>query len=225
MRLPTATELIEAKLSDTALLAMARKAKESTEAGERAVFSAKLKSLGHDPDVIIARGNSSSRSSERVRQSNSQSSGRVTPAWAWAGHSGGIAPSHSIYRSDYTDLNHIKKTMWEKSGKSKEEHNVMQYDGSFFRNSFTTFGHEGIHKDMADAMLVWGKSGNPYQTKAVFSSVRGGPRRLKLLWANGQHVSDKDHTIDHDSFNENPANDQQFMRGLNDWIDSKVPIK
>lgn len=212
-------------LSPDALLAMARKAKESAHPGEREAFGNKLRQMGHDPDQLLKGATSQQRTRpQRPAQGPRRSDG--TPEWAWAGHAGGMPPSHNIYRPTYEDLNHIKKTMWEKSGKSKEEHTIRQFDGSFFRNTYTAYGSEKIHPEMAKAMLQWGDSGhgrggNRYGTKAIFASRRGS-KKVKMIWANGQHVS-PGIEVDHNSPNENPANDQHFTRGLSDWIDSKVP--
>jgi|WetSurSiteA1Bulk_404760.scaffolds.fasta_scaffold00002_61 hypothetical protein len=145
-----------------------------------------------------------------------------TPEWAWAGYSGGLPPSSHIYNNDYRDLNFIKKRMWELSGKSKEEHTVHQFDGNYFRNTFTAYGNSNIHHHMAKAMLKWGAHGNPYNTKAIFVSKKSDPKKLHLVWANGKHVEPGVH-IEHNSFNNNPSNDQEFTKNLSSWIDSKVP--
>jgi len=44
-----------------------------------------------------------------------------SPEWVWAGYSGGI-PDATIYRNDFSDVNFIKKSMWELSGQSRAEY-------------------------------------------------------------------------------------------------------
>ncbi len=149
----------------------------------------------------------------------------ATPEWAWAGHSGGMPPSGN-YRPSMDDVNYIKKRMWELSGKSREEHTVHQFDGNFFRKLFTTYGSDDIHHHMAHAMLHWGSnhsSGHNFPTKAIFVSKKKEPRKLHMIWANGRHTTG--HSIEHESFNHNPDNDQHFVNRLSDWIDKKVPPK
>lgn len=141
-----------------------------------------------------------------------------TPTWAWAGHAGGMPPSSQIYRENYRDLNYIKKRMWELSGKSKKEYTVQQFDGTFFRNIFTAFGSRKIFNEMAKAMKIWGESGNPYDTRAIFISERRG-KKLYLVYLDGKFLGDDPYVFTHDSFNMNPANDQQFVRNLPGELD------
>ncbi len=135
------------------------------------------------------------------------------PAWAWAGYAGGMPPSSQIYRENYRDLNYIKKRMWELSRKSKKEYTVQQFDGTFFRNIFTAFGNRKIFNEMAKAMKIWGESGNPYNTRAIFISERRG-KKLYLVYLDGKFLGDDPYVFTHESFNMNPANDQQFVRNL-----------
>ncbi len=145
--------------------------------------------------------------------------------WAQAGHSGGMRNSSHIYRNDYTDMNFIKKTMWEKAGKhTGEEWTIQGYDGAFFRNSLTVYGASSIFKDMAEAMRVWQtKGGNPYRCEAVFVSPRRG-KDLYLIWVSnktpeGIDLSKDPVKLTHDSFNQNASNDQRFMRSLPGLLD------
>lgn len=130
-----------------------------------------------------------------------------------------MPPSHDIYRRDYTDLNYIKKRMYELSaGKRRAEHTVHQFDGGYFRNSFTTFGHESIHPEMAKAMLQRGATGNAYDTKAIFASRRNNPREMHLIWANGKHMPPG--TIyRHEGRNQSVYNDPQAREKINAFID------
>jgi hypothetical protein len=125
---------------------------------------------------------------------------------------------NKINRNDYTDLNFIKKTMWEKSDWSKEQWTAWGFDGYFFRGVFTVFGNPQIFEDIADAMVVWQtKGGNPYACRAVFISGPNNNSALYLIWSDNKHYSGI--PIEHDSPNLNPSNDQQFVRRLPEMLD------
>lgn len=81
------------------------------------------------------------------------------PVWAQAGWSGGTKESGRIFRNSYSDLNFIKKTMWEKSDHSRIAYSVNAFDGHFFRGSFSVYGSSEIFPDMCEAMLEWEKYG------------------------------------------------------------------
>lgn len=140
-----------------------------------------------------------------------------TPEWAWAGHSGGMPPHGRIHQNNYRDLNFIKKDMWERSGRSREEHTIHNFDGRFFRGTISVYGNDKIHPHMANAMREW----DVHPSKAIFVSTRKEPRKLKMIWANGKHL-DKPIETEHEAFNHNPGNDQRFTRNLSDWIDYHV---
>jgi hypothetical protein len=125
---------------------------------------------------------------------------------------------NKINRNDYTDLNFIKKTMWEKSGWTKEQWTAWGFDGYFFRGVFTVFGNPRIFKDIADAMVIWQtKGGNPSACRAVFVSGPDNNSSLFLIWADGKHFFPMwmpRYTTDPD-----PRNDQQFVGGLPEMLD------
>jgi len=199
------------------------------------MFNAAYDVLKNKPS-ISGRSNRSSSGPSYQDQSGSQyrssSKPTETPPWAWAGYSGGLPPNASIYRENYTDVNYIKKRMWELSGHSKEEWNVQGYDGSFFRGSFTVYGSQSILKEMSKAMVDWQtKGGNPYQCRAVFVSNKelsqGKPdpydydqtvRTLLLTYLDG-HFLEQPVEVEYSSFNRNPGNDQQFTRKLPGILD------
>lgn len=131
---------------------------------------------------------------------------------------------NKISRNNYTDVNFIKKDMWEKSGKSKEEWTIQGYDGRFFRGITTVYGNKKIFNDMAEAMVTWqSKGGNPYPTRAVFAS-KGKDRKLYLIYLDGKFMGDDPYIFEHDSMNLNPSNDQSFMRNLPNELD-KISAK
>ena len=75
------------------------------------------------------------------------------PEWAWAGCSD--APLRpKIYSNDFTDVNFIKKTIWELSGQSPAEYTVCGFDGRQFRSHVVVFGSPKTFDYMADAMIM-----------------------------------------------------------------------
>jgi curved DNA-binding protein CbpA len=141
------------------------------------------------------------------------------PIWAQAGWSGGMKENGKIYRNNYTDMNFIKKSMWELSGKSTTEFTIEGFDGHFFRNTLTVFGSPQIFNYMAQAMIDWQtKGGNPYQCRAVFVHPRRS-KELLLIYADGKFYGDNPIPMEHESFNLNPSNDQQFVRKLPEILD------
>lgn len=141
------------------------------------------------------------------------------PIWAQAGWSGGQRETGRIYRQDYTDMNFIKKSMWELSGKSTAEYTLWGFDGHFFRNTLTVFGSPKIFNYMAQAMYDWQtKGGNPYECRAIFVSQRRSPE-IFLIYADGKFYGDNPIPFEHESFNLNPGNDQQFVRRLPEMLD------
>ncbi len=193
---------------------------------------------GGDPniakDIVAAqdaleKGTSAPTPRQGYRGANVRRSTRSEPpTWAWAGHAGGMPPSSNIYSADYRDINYIKKRMWELSGKSKKEYTVQQFDGTFFRHIFTAFGSRKIFNEMAKAMKMWGESGNPYNTRAIFINERKGNKKLYLIYLDGKFLGDDPFVMTHDSFNANPGNDQEFVRNLPaelDRVNQKLKTK
>jgi hypothetical protein len=144
-----------------------------------------------------------------------------TPPWAWAGHSGGMAPNATIRREDFTDMNFILKTMWELSGKSNEEWTMHGFDGHFFRGILTVYGNDKIFDKMAEAMHTWQtRGGNSYPCRAVFVTKKSIPGKMLLIYADGKKYGDNPIPMEHESFNANPSNDQSFVRSLPSKLDA-----
>lgn len=108
------------------------------------------------------------------------------PEWAWAGWNGGMAPDYEIQRNDYRDVNYIRKTLWEKSGKSKQRWTVWNFDGKFFRGVWTVFGNKKIFKDMAEAMEQWE---DRYYKRYAFFAQRGNSPVHHLIYLNGKKLN------------------------------------
>ena len=142
------------------------------------------------------------------------------PQWAMAGYSGGMRNSASIHRNDYRDVNFIKKTMWEKSGQSKQQWNIIQFDGRFFRHSTTVYGSPEIFKDMAEAMLVWGSSGNPYHTRAVLVKRERTTDELLIIWADGTFYDQDPHPVTFDPDEGSYINNRRLQQELPEILDN-----
>jgi hypothetical protein len=139
--------------------------------------------------------------------------------WAHAGYSGGMSDSGHIYRQDYTDVNFIKKRMWELSNHSKEEWTIMGFDGAYLRASVTVYGSREIFDEMAEAVRIWQtKGGNTYPCRAVLVSKRRSHQYF-LIWADGRSYAKNPIEIESDSFNDNPSNDRTFEARLRKLID------
>jgi len=143
---------------------------------------------------------------------------RGTPVWARAGYSGALRPNATISRSNYTDINFIKMSMWELSGRSQEEYAIWGFDGAAFRNAVTVYGSPRIFFYMATAMLELQTKGcRPCACRAVIVTDNGN-RNFWLIYADGKYFDDPI-SLEHGSFNDNPSNDHSFRQQLPDLLD------
>jgi hypothetical protein len=135
------------------------------------------------------------------------------PEWAWAGYAGGV-PDPKIYHNDFSDVNFIKKSMWELSSHSETEYTIWGFDGHLFRGYVAVFGSPKIFHYMATAMITWlATGGNPCECRAVFVTPRN-TRDIYLIYTDGKYYSDQPIKMHHQSFNFNPGNDQNFINRL-----------
>jgi hypothetical protein len=154
--------------------------------------------------------------------------------WSWAGYSGGMHNDPTIRTQDYTDVNYIKKRMWELSGESTEEWTIWGFDGNYLRGVTTVYGSPKIFAHMAEAMITWQtKGGNPYACRAVLvekdEKHRSKPyidddedehgRTVYVIWADGVFYDKKPIPLTYETFNANPGNDQSFRHRLRKLID------
>ena len=153
--------------------------------------------------------------------------------WSWAGYSGGMHSDPTIRTQDYTDVNFIKKRMWELSGESTEEWTIWGFDGDYLRGVTTVYGSPEIFAQMAEAMITWQtKGGNSYPCRAVLVE-KSEPHRSKpfrddedeqehsvlVIWADGVFYDKKPIEMTYETFNRNPGNDQSFRHRLRRLID------
>jgi hypothetical protein len=139
--------------------------------------------------------------------------------WAWAGHSGPGAPNFVISRSDFTDPNFIKKSMWELSGKSDEEWTIYGYDGSLFTNSIGVYGTPKIFYYMAIAMIDWQTKGHIHLAcRAVFARPEAS-HYLYLIYVDGKHYDQDPVKFALDPAEADRINHSAFVRKLPDLLD------
>lgn len=106
-----------------------------------------------------------------------------------------------------------------KGDPEQQVYTVSAFDGYFFRGMFSTYAAPSIFAELAQAMITWNShGGNPYATRAVFIQKRRSPE-LYLIYSDGKYYTDNPIPFEHDSFNLNASNDQQFMRRLPGMLD------
>ncbi len=149
---------------------------------------------------------------------DTQNAERRTSEWAFAGYAGGLRPDATISRSNYTDVNFIKKSMWELSFESRHEYTIWGYDGASFRNTVSVYGIPRIFSYMATAMIeLQTKGSHPCACRAVIVTEEGN-RLFWLIYADGKYF-DTPINLEHSPLNDNPSNDQIFEQGLSDLLD------
>ncbi len=141
------------------------------------------------------------------------------PEWVWAGCSGDVPDRCDIHARDFTDLNFIKKSMWELSGSSESEYTIWGFDGLLFRGRVAVFGSPKIFNYMADAMITWlTKGSHRYECRAVFAHEEASGD-LYLIYAGGKHYGDSPVKMKQYSFSLNPGNDRDFVRELPELLE------
>ena len=113
---------------------------------------------------------------------------RGLPVWAWAGHGrGDTVPGELILREDYSDLNFLKKRLWELSGRSTEEWTLWAFDGQEMLPPVVAYGSYAIFPEMAQAMLRHGCRG--FRTpRAVLAQAPHERYEALLLHADGRQL-------------------------------------
>lgn len=159
------------------------------------------------------------------------------PIWAQAGYSGGMKETGNIYRNNYTDLNFIRKKLWELNGKKTDQAwTVRGHDGSYFRNIFTVWGSRATFPDMAQAMYQWQSQGaSSYNVEFIFASPRGQYNTLFLIFARGKNLGKTPMVFDMDEIGDpelsQQANDRKLIQavqkrlGLNESVLTEMPMR
>ena len=134
--------------------------------------------------------------------------------WAWAGHSGAKPPNSSILRNDFTDLNFIKKSMWELSGYSNEEWTIYGYDGRLFTSTFVVYGSSEMLHYMAIAMIDFQTKGSiPLPCRAVFGRPTAS-NELHLIYADTKYYDQNPIKFLLESLVSDSTNNSKFMHEL-----------
>ena len=134
--------------------------------------------------------------------------------WAQAGWSGGIPFTGHISHETFGDLNFCKKTAWEISGKppfdKNHEYTFRNWDGNFFRGSFSVYAVPEKLFDISKMMVEWDSWNH---SAAVFVTQKNKPNKIYVINVKG-HKIDPPKELEHDSFNSNPGNDNSFVSFL-----------
>lgn len=154
------------------------------------------------------------------RSSNSYNNTHNTEPWSWAGHSGGIPNGDTIYQNNFRDMNFVKKSAWEISGKpdpiKQNEFTFWNFDGKFLRASLTVFAVPETLYKISKMFSIWDGF---YYSKAVIVTHKSKPNKVLLVNIKGNEV--QPHIVlDHESFNMNPGNDKNFSSILNNAIEN-----
>jgi hypothetical protein len=135
------------------------------------------------------------------------------PEWAWAGYSGDAPSRPVIHNNDFTDINFIKKTMWELSGHSDIEYTIWGFDGRSFRGQVAVFATPKAFNYMADAMIMCQTKGSyRCDCRAVFA-YQEESKNLFLIYADGKYYGDNPITMQC-SCERDPEEDRDFVQNL-----------
>lgn len=127
--------------------------------------------------------------------------------------------SYSMDHPNFEDIDYVKWYFEQKSeGEVSQEWTIMAFDSHFFRGSFTVKGRFDLFTKMAAVMRKWDRF---YDVRAVFAGTRQmlSQGRMSLIWSDGEDIRPMI-TIEFDSMNSNPANDQQLGRKLPAILDA-----
>jgi len=118
---------------------------------------------------------------------------------------------------EMADLKHVKAYIEKLAGNHPGEgqnFTVWSYDGAFFRNCFTVQVPNTMLSTVGKVMQHWTEKGaSPHQCKAVFVTLPGD-KLVRLIRKDGRDMAGRGVEFEHDSFNQNPGNDQSFLRSL-----------
>ena len=127
---------------------------------------------------------------------------RDAPIWAMN------ASNWKIRKEDFTDINYIRKYMWEASGKpTNKPITIWSFDGVNLNTHIAVLAKANVYPAMAKAMLIYTKN----RSKAIFMSALSN--KLVLIWLNGRLLEHPE-ALKHNSPNRNPSNDWGFIGGL-----------
>jgi hypothetical protein len=143
---------------------------------------------------------------------------RVRGAPVWAGHGGAATvPDELILREDYSDLNFLKRRLWELAGRSTEEWTLWAFDGEAMLPPVIAYGSDKIFPEMAQAMMRHGRRGFRWP-RAIFAQAPNERFEMLLLHADGRaHEPPVGFWL---SSADGPARDRAFLLGLAGRLDA-----
>ena len=141
------------------------------------------------------------------------------PEWAWAGYSGDVPVQPNIHTHDFTDLNFVKKSMWELSGRSETEYTIWGFDGHHFRGHVTVFGAPKSLNYMADAMIMWHTKSSHHrgECRAVFVHEEE-TNNFYLIYSDRKYYGNDPIKMQR-SCGRDPEEDQEFVRSVSAMLD------
>lgn len=131
--------------------------------------------------------------------------------------SGGSQRAFSMDHPRFDNIDYVRWWFDQKTeGVETQKWWVMNFDGAFFRNSFTVSGNSEFFADMARIMPQWDRH---YSSAAVLAGTRSmlEAGNILLIGTHGRPL-ERFETLEFDSPNLNPCNDQHFCRKLPEII-------
>src|SRR5581483_8584614 len=125
---------------------------------------------------------------------------------------------NDITSNNYSNMNYVKFKIWDEANKNggiTGEYTLYAFDGSFLRHTLIVFGNDNVFNLMGEAMEGWNSTGgNSYKTVAIIVTKPEWGEKVRVIRVKGKNVSNKNIWIDHESFNQNPSNDNSFTQKL-----------
>lgn len=112
----------------------------------------------------------------------------------------------------YANIDYCQYVIKEKSKQNGpvKPYWFLAWDGYFFRGTFTANSNPESFDFAGMVMEKWNDS--LHETKAVFVEIE--EKTILLIRLDGKNVSKQNKIFQHDSFNRNPSNDQEFIQML-----------
>ena len=140
--------------------------------------------------------------------------------WAWAGHFGRKDPDITIAKNDFTDVNFIKRSIWELSARSSDEWTISGYDGKTFSHNVIVYGSPKAFHYMAISMIdLTSKGSTPSPCRAVLARL-GTSSNLFLIYADGKYYDQNPVRIRHEPIGGNPQNYTALLRQLPEILEN-----
>ena len=154
----------------------------------------------------------------KPRHQPSYTSESGTPPWQTDQRSSYNRVSDTPAPEAWRDINRVKKDIYEmslKRGGNPRPMTLVAFDGHFMRSSATVMCNPETMDYAGEVMEYWNsKGGNPYPTEAVFEQ---SGKSLLCIRLHGRPVKIMV-PLQSESFNNNVANDENFMRNLRTWV-------